>query len=30
MGNQRTFASLAWSGKGNVTRREWFLARWVP
>jgi transposase, IS5 family len=25
MGNQRTFASLAWSGKGKVTRRERFL-----
>jgi IS5 family transposase len=26
MGNQRTFASIAWNGKGKVTRREWFLA----
>src|SRR6201994_5210264 len=26
MGNQRTFASLAWKGKGKVTRRERFLA----
>src|ERR1700719_76544 len=26
MGNQRTFASLAWNGKGKVTRRERFLA----
>jgi transposase, IS5 family len=26
MGNQRTFASLAWSAKGKVTRRERFLA----
>jgi IS5 family transposase len=26
MGNQRTFASIAWKGKGKVTRREWFLA----
>jgi transposase, IS5 family len=26
MGNQRTFASLAWHGKGKVTRRERFLA----
>jgi IS5 family transposase len=26
MGNQRTFASMAWSGKGKVTRRERFLA----
>src|ERR1700694_5866210 len=26
MGNQRTFASIAWSGKGKVTRRERFLA----
>ena len=26
MGNQRTFASLAWQGKGKVTRRERFLA----
>jgi IS5 family transposase len=26
MGNQRTFASLAWNGKGRVTRRERFLA----
>src|SRR5258707_13622087 len=25
-GNQRTFASLAWNGKGKVTRRERFLA----
>jgi len=25
MGNQRTFASLAWNGKGKVTRRERFL-----
>jgi IS5 family transposase len=25
MGNQGTFASLAWSGKGKVTRRERFL-----
>ena len=26
MGKQRTFASLAWNGKGKVTRRERFLA----
>src|SRR6266849_3957472 len=26
MGNQRTFASLAWNHKGKVTRRERFLA----
>ena len=26
MGNQRTFASLAWNGKGKVTQRERFLA----
>jgi hypothetical protein len=26
MGNQQTFASLAWCGKGKVTRRERFLA----
>src|SRR6202023_1305907 len=26
MGNQGTFASLAWNGKGKVTRRERFLA----
>ena len=26
MGHQRTFAGLAWSGKGKVTRREQFLA----
>src|SRR6202166_2212901 len=26
MGNQRTFASMAWNGKGKVTRRERFLA----
>jgi IS5 family transposase len=26
MGNQRTFASLAWSAKGKITRRERFLA----
>jgi len=26
MGNQRTFASIAWQGKGKVTRRERFLA----
>src|SRR6516165_5401032 len=26
MANQRTFASLAWSQKGKVTRRERFLA----
>src|ERR1700676_253388 len=26
MGNQRTFASLAWNGKGKVRRRERFLA----
>ncbi len=26
MGNQRTFASLAWQAKGKVTRREQFLA----
>jgi IS5 family transposase len=26
MGNQRTFASMAWDGKGKVTRRERFLA----
>src|ERR1700735_4612420 len=25
MGNQRTFVSLAWNGKGKVTRRERFL-----
>src|ERR1700733_9963110 len=25
MGNQGTFASLAWNGKGKVTRRERFL-----
>jgi hypothetical protein len=25
MGNQRTFASLAWNEKGKVTRRERFL-----
>src|SRR6202166_4439763 len=25
MGNQRTFASLAWNGKGKVTPRERFL-----
>src|SRR5258705_6433763 len=25
MGNQRTFASMAWSAKGKVTRRERFL-----
>jgi len=25
MGNQRRFASLAWNGKGKVTRREQFL-----
>ena len=25
MGNQRTFASLAWNGKGKVSRRERFL-----
>src|SRR5882672_2102116 len=25
MGNQRTFASMAWNGKGRVTRRERFL-----
>ena len=25
MGNQRTFASMAWNGKGKVTRRERFL-----
>ena len=26
MGNQRTFASMAWQAKGNVTRRERFAA----
>jgi hypothetical protein len=26
MGNQRTFASMAWQAKGKVTRREGFLA----
>ncbi len=26
MGNQQTFASMAWSAKGKVTRRERFLA----
>ncbi len=26
MAEQRTFAGLAWSGKGKVTRRERFLA----
>jgi hypothetical protein len=26
MENQRTFASMAWNGKGKVTRRERFLA----
>jgi len=26
MGNQRTFASMAWNGKGKVTRRERFWA----
>ena len=26
MGNQRTFASMAWNAKGKVTRRERFLA----
>ena len=26
MGQQRTFAGLAWSAKGKVTRREQFLA----
>jgi len=26
MGTQRTFAGLAWSLKGKVTRREQFLA----
>ncbi len=26
MGQQRTFASMAWQGKGKVTRRERFLA----
>jgi IS5 family transposase len=26
MGNQRTFASMAWNGKGKVTHRERFLA----
>jgi hypothetical protein len=26
MGEQRTFASMAWNGKGKVTRREKFLA----
>src|ERR1700735_5342730 len=25
MGNQRTFASMAWNGKGKVPRRERFL-----
>jgi hypothetical protein len=27
MGNQRTFASMAWNGKGKVTRRERFLMK---
>ena len=26
MGDQRTFASMGWSAKGKVTRRERFLA----
>ena len=26
MGKQRTFASMAWQGKGKVTRRERLLA----
>lgn len=26
MGDQRTFASMAWSAKGKMTRRERFLA----
>ncbi|HVN89511.1 MAG TPA: transposase, partial [Candidatus Binataceae bacterium] len=26
MGNQQTFAALAWHGKGKITRRERFLA----
>jgi hypothetical protein len=26
MGEQRTFASMAWEAKGKVTRRERFLA----
>ena len=26
MGKQRTFAAMAWNGKGKVTRRERFLA----
>ncbi len=26
MAEQRTFASMAWQGKGKVTRRERFLA----
>ena len=26
VGNQRTFASMAWSAKSKVTRRERFLA----
>ena len=26
MGDQRTFASMAWDAKGKVTRRERFLA----
>ncbi len=26
MGEQRTFAGIAWSQKGKVTRRERFLA----
>ena len=26
MGEQRTFASMAWSAKGKVTQRERFLA----
>ena len=26
MGNQRTLASMAWNGKGKITRRERFLA----
>ena len=26
MGSQRTLASIAWSAKGKVTRRERFLA----
>ena len=28
MAEQRTFAGIAWSQKGKVTRRERFLAEW--